>query len=376
MGVKVQAQLPQATGHVRNAWIWGVLLLAGLAWGSYSLLRHSHKPTDFAWQNWLDGTAGHALNQALRLPGHASLETAMTAARYRMLGDTGAQVALGCPEWLFYRDGLRPQPGTGDTPFEARKRMVLAWSQALQKDGIRTLVVAVPDKSRVESQHLCGLTVAPVLQARLVHWQQHLQSHGVDFVDLRAALQPPAEGAAFFRTDVHMNPWGARTAALAVGAAALPLLGGQVGAQVFETQTPEAATPLEGDLLVLAGLQHAPAGWRPAHDLVQIPVTSPVRAGGLLDESPPVEVLLAGSSNSLRSDFPGQLGQALGREVWNLSMDGGQFSGAFMQALQQRSTWPPSVKLVIWEFSENTLSLPLSSEELRMLAAIESPENQ
>ena len=376
MGVKVQEPAVQPSSHRLNAWIWGVLLSAGLIWGGASLLRHTYKPEDFVWKSWLDGTAGHALNQALRLPAHAALESAVAAVRYRVLGDTGAQVAMGCPEWLFYRDGLRMQSGTDNTPFEARKRMVTAWSASLQSAGIRTLLVAVPDKARIEAQHLCGLTVQPALQQRLEDWQQFLRSRNIDFVDLRPALQPPASGAAFYRTDVHMNPWGARAAAQAIAQAALSSFQGRVGEQQFETHTPTTQTEIEGDLLVLAGLQHAAPGWRPQRDHVYMPVTTPVRTGGLLDESPPVEVLLAGSSNGLRSDFPGQLGQALGREVWNLSMDGGQFAGAFMKALQQRSTWPDSVKLVIWEFSENTLSLPLNNDELHMLATIDALENQ
>ncbi|MCY0541654.1 hypothetical protein OVW21_26870, partial [Klebsiella pneumoniae] len=83
------------------------------------------------------------------------------------LGDTGAQVALGCPQWMFYRDGLRPQPGTGAAPFEARQRLLRHWTRQLQDKGIATLVVAVPDKSRIEADHLCGLPVAPVMLQRL-----------------------------------------------------------------------------------------------------------------------------------------------------------------------------------------------------------------
>ena len=99
---------------------------------------------------------------------------------------------------------------------------------------------------------------------------------------------------------------------------------------------------------------------------------APVRGGGLLDETPPVQVLLAGSSNGLRSNFAPQLGRALGQEVWNLSMDGGQFSGAMVAALKRRASWPASLRLVIWEFSENTLSLPLTDDEKAALKEMDA----
>lgn len=257
-------------GHRRNAWIWGALLLSGLAWGGWSLARHGPKAGELQLSAWLDGRAGTALNKGLRLPAQSSLETGQAALRYRLLGDTGAQVALGCPQWMFYRDGLRPQPGVGAAPFEARQRLLRHWTRQLQDKGIATLVVAVPDKSRIEADHLCGLPVAPVMLQRLDLWQQRLQADGIAFADLRPALQAQEQTQpVFFRTDVHMNAEGARAAALAVARAALPLLGGQRGSQAFEESAPGPLQPLPGDLLALAGLADAPAGWRPQRDEIR-----------------------------------------------------------------------------------------------------------
>jgi alginate O-acetyltransferase complex protein AlgJ len=126
-----------------------------------------------------------------------------------------------------------------------------------------------------------------------------------------------------------------------------------------------------GDLIVLAGLEHAPPAWRPALDREPQQSIAPLRSGGLLDDSAPVEVLLLGSSNGRRSLFAERLGNALGREVWNQSLDGGQFSGALLAAWPQRGQWPPSLKLVIWEFSEMALSLPLTDGEQAALAGID-----
>ncbi len=365
----------ETAGHRRNAWLWCAMLAAGLAWGGWTLHDNPPGPEVRTLAAWLDGRAGTALNKALRLPASAELATAQAALRYRLLGDTGHQVALGCPQWLFYRDGLRPASGASDAAFEARLRLARHWSRQLQQQGIATLVVAVPDKSRIEAAHLCGLPVADVMRQRLQLWQQRLRADGIAFADLRPALQGQARPM-FFRTDVHMNADGARAAALAVAQAALPLLGGQRGSQAFEESAPGPAQELPGDLLALAGLSDAPPGWRPTRDEVRPQAITPVRGGGLLDDAPPVQVLLAGSSNGLRSNFAPQLGRALGQEVWNLSMDGGQFNGAMAAALKRRASWPASLRLVIWEFSENTLSLPLTDDEkaaLQEMAAATPP---
>ena len=54
-------------------------------------------------------------------------------------------------------------------------------------------------------------------------------------------------------------------------------------------------------------------------------------------------------------------------------MDGGQFSGAMVKAFAQAERWPASLQLVIWEFSENTLSLPLTDDEKQALKQITTP---
>ena len=318
---------------------------------------------------WADGEAGQAINQALRLPIQNEGDLVGAALRYRLLGDTGDQVALGCPDWLFYRDGLRPQPGAGAKVFTDRVRLMQHWSQQMRAKGVQLLVVVVPDKSRIEQAHTCGLRYSEPMRARYGQWQQAMAEAKVPSVDLLPVLSAQ-DVPVFFRTDVHMNRIGAQRAADVVTAAALPLLGGQ-GGQAFEVGPLGAPKPRMGDLIVLAGLEHVGPAWRPSLDQEPEQVIAPVRSGGLLDDTPPVEVLLLGSSNGRRSLFAERLGHGLGREVWNQSMDGGQFSGALLAAWPQQATWPPTLKLVIWEFSEMALSLPLTEGEQKALAGID-----
>lgn len=353
--------------HRATAAVVAALLAVGLASGAWMLATAKVTAEQMALPAWLDGRAGHALNEALHLPIQGELDTMSSAVRYRLLGDLGSQVAMGCPDWLFYRDGLRPQPGVKGA-YEARVRLMQYWTGRLRQHGVQVLVVPVPDKSRVQADNLCGLSWSSAMRERLDDWQQALQKANVPYVDLRPTLAAGKEPR-FFHTDVHMNAVGAQAAADVVAQAALPLLGGR-GAQAFTVGAPGKPEPRMGDLIVLAGLEHAPPAWRPPLDQEPVQTITPVRSGGLLDETPAVEVLLAGSSNGRRSLFAERLGNQLGREVWNLSLDGGQYSGALLAAFKQEAKWPKTLKLVIWEFSEMALSLPLTEDERAVLAGL------
>ena len=324
---------------------------------------------DHQWTvgSWMDGHAGTQLNQALgALPKQAEITRWTAALHYRFLGDLGPQVVQGCPGWLFYRDGLRPQPGH-TAVFAQRMALARHWIDVLERAGVRVVVSVVPDKSRIEAKHLCGLRMSPILERRFGEFQQALMAERVPVVDLRPALS--ALPQAFYRTDVHMAPDGAQAAAGRVAEIALPLLGGS-GTQQFESRRGAALQPRMGDLIVLAGLEHVPDGWRPPIEHIVPERIEAVQAGGLLDEGPVAEVVLLGDSNGLRSEFAERLGRGLGRQIWNQSQDGGFFSGAMLSALARRSQWPSGIKVVVWQFSELSLSLPLSADEHRALAAL------
>ncbi|SIR40087.1 cell division protein FtsQ [Pseudacidovorax sp. RU35E] len=357
------APTPPDRRHIPFALVIGVLLAAGLLWGGWRLATADRG----AWQQ---AGAEAAMNRTLgALPGQSGWTRWGAGLRWRLLGDLGPQVAEGCPGWLFYRDGLRPAAGEAVAAAAYARRLALMrhWAQRLRAHGVQLVVATVPDKSRIEAAHLCGLPVSATMQARLDDWQQRLAAAGVRHVDLRPALTDLPQP--YYRTDVHMAPEGAEAAAAAIGRTALPLLGGP-GGQRFDDQRGAAPEPRMGDLIVLAGLEHLPEGWRPSLESFVPERIVPVASGGLLDAGPPAEVLLVGDSNGLRSEFPGRLGRQLGREVWTLSHDGGYFSGAMLAALAQQDRWPASLKLVVWTFSELSLSLPLSADEARAAAAL------
>jgi len=365
-----EAALPDRSAfwHRALAWAVAVLLITGLGMAVVALVRQTDNGEPFKWAGWRDGTLGHQIEGAIDVPYARTLHRWQAALRYRVLGDLGQQVREGCPGWLFYADGLRPPPAAAgqvrqvgvpgaDALLDARIATLHRYADALRKDGIRLVVVTVPDKARVEAQALCGLHQDARMTQRLAGWQQALDAAGVARVELLPALQQASP--AYFRTDVHWNASGAQAAANVIGAAVLPLLGGR-GEARFEHQQ-AAAEPRVGDLLTLSGLGDVPDAWRPAPDLVAAQTISAVHSGGLLDDAPPVEVMLAGSSFSRRSEFAGRLGEQLGREVWNLSLDDGQFDRAMQAMWDKRATWPKSVRVLVWEMSEDALHLPVKT---------------
>jgi len=312
---------------------------------------------------WRSGEAMHRIDRALDVPYAAAVRTTSAALRYRLLGDLGPQVREGCPGWLFYGAGLRPEPSAGagagaGVAMHDRLATLGAYADTLRRAGITLVVVTVPDKARVETQALCGLRQDPLMTARWNAWNQALTQANIAHVDLLTPLA--AARPVFYRTDVHWNARGAQVAADAVAAIVRASIvrasiGGD-GDQRFLVEHDSGVRARVGDLLRLAGLADAPDGWRPAPDIEMPETIRPVPSGGLLDETPPAQVLLAGSSFSRRSGFADRLGRALGREVWNVSVDDGRFDRALAASWAQRTHWPSSLRVVIWEMSEDALS--------------------
>lgn len=352
-------------GHRPLAWLVAFLLAMGCLAAVTSLVTQARDGKPFDLHGWRDGSLGHSMDRAIDVPYAPALHRWQDAVRYRVFGDLGRQVREGCPGWLFYADGLHAPVQAGqETPARADGSDVLTdariaslhhYADALRASGIRLVVVTVPDKSRVETEALCGLNQDARMTQRLAVWQRALDQSGVARVDLLPALQ--AARPAFFRTDVHWNARGAQAAAQVVGAAVLPLLGAAGDARF--THATEPAAPRIGDLLTLAGLADVPDAWRPAPDIVANETLQAQHSGGLLDAGPAAQVLLAGSSFSRRSAFAERLGERLGQEVWNVSLDDGQFDRALQSIWHDRANWPHSLRVVIWEMSEDALSVPL-----------------
>lgn len=354
------ADAPQRPAHRRVAAVWLALMAVGMAYAAVQLKGKDAVPAFNASSAWV-GKAARGVEENLQLPFKEPLETADAAWRYRMLGQLGPQVLQGCPGWLFYADGLRSPPGTDLAEAQAvRVQVMHKVASELRARGVQLLVVTVPDKSRIATRQLCGLSRPAPSQMQLQGFVQALDDAAVAHVDLRAALAEATLPLPYYRTDVHLDQAGAERAARAVADAAKPLLGGE-GTQEYTISEAASEQPRMGDLIVLAGLERAPNGWRPALD-TEVPQTiQMVASGGLLDDGPTARILLAGSSNSRRSNFAEQLGRHLHEPILNQSRDGGKFADAVLDVL--KTPLPEGLQLVVWELSEMSLLQPLSALE-------------
>jgi alginate O-acetyltransferase complex protein AlgJ len=344
---------------------------------------------------WFAATTGtllpHAVTRAGILDGTVSKELAsrmadtpigVGAARVqRVLGwltihDLGPRVRQGCPGWLFLRDELTVYPDA-DRHLATRAATVAAVQRALAQRGIALLVAVVPDKSRIEQRHLCGLDRPAALAPRLGQWTAQLEAAQVPDLDLAAALRS-VSGDAYFRTDTHWTQDGAGAAAQAV-AQRIRTMGVTLGASkpgYRVVEQPPAQRP--GDLVHLAGLDTLPLAWQPTPEIVAHrdyvhEAAAATSADDLFGDADLPDIAVIGTSYSTTSDFVPQIALELGTGVGNFAHEGAKFGGAARTyfASPAFSQTPP--KLIVWELDERDLQTPLEAEDAVVVPTVPSP---
>ena len=234
----------------------------------------------------------------------------------------------------------------------------------LAGEGVALLVAVVPDKARLEAAQLCGAPRAAEAVARLPDWLGLLRAQGVPALSLLEPLQ--AAAPAFWRTDTHWNQPGAAAsaAAIAQATATLPL----ARAEAFRTASAPEEANGPGDLLRLMSLDQVPDALRPAPDRQHQERTEAAgEAAGLLDETPPAEVVLLGSSYSVNANFHGRLQQALASTVASHAKAGGGFAGAAREYFAGTAWREARPKLLVWEIPERVVGQPIGAEEREFL---------
>jgi alginate O-acetyltransferase complex protein AlgJ len=237
----------------------------------------------------------------------------------------------------------------------------------LQARGIKLLMVVVPDKTRIEGDHLCGLHRPASFAQRVTNWQASLKGQGIATLDLTDTLANTA-GERYYRSDTHWNETGASAAAKTV-ATKLAGLGWATVAPAGEVALNPVRTARSGDLVHLAGLDGLPSLLRPALEQAQVTEVAPVAvvSDDLFGDSGTPGVALIGTSYSRNSNFVPFLAHRLGEPVANLAKDGGDFAGAataYFAGATFRDT-PP--KLVIWEIPERVIEMPVKDIERKWL---------
>ncbi|RVT96058.1 cell division protein FtsQ [Rhodovarius crocodyli] len=314
----------------------------------------------------LAGRTAGAINHVMahELPVDGWLRMAGGAVRYA-LGSGGPQVSVGCDDWLYLTEELRPWDGA-DAAMARRVAGIARLREALAERGILLLVTTSPDKARVHPEHLCGAPLSHQARGRHMAFLAAAEAQGLPVVDslpvLRAAR---VRGDTYLRTDSHWNRAGATAVAEAIARAASP--GAFRHEEGFRRIEPPAAEHA-GDLLRLMSLDTAPDWLRPLADTYSATsVQAPEAEGGLLDEAPVPEVVLLGSSYSLNGDFHGALQLALGTRVANFGQAGGGVSGGAMRYFASPAWRENPPRLVIWEVLERALGQPIGAEEAAFL---------
>ncbi len=287
--------------------------------------------------------------------------------QWNLTGDLGASVRGGCGDWLFLTDELDVYPDAAKSAL-FRAQLAGLLEQRLQQRGIKLLLVVVPDKTRIENAHLCGLQRAGGFDNRIVNWLATLKS--VATLDLTATLVA-TPGERYYHTDTHWNEAGANAAAQAVAKrlAELGWAGMTPGSQV--TLNP-VLSPRSGDLVHLAGLDGLPGYLRPKVEMAQVTRVTPVQVASddLFGDAGLPTIALMGTSYSRNSNFAPLLEHHLGEPVANVARDGGDFAGAaidFFAGSTFRSN-PP--KVIVWEVPERVIEAPLKEVERKWLTSL------
>ena len=357
--------------HRRAGWVLAWAMMGLLALGVWQAVGAISAPAawqrlraDLGWGAFLSGRTTRTVNHimAFDLPADAALREAGGVLRWNLFGSAGAAVRPGCAGWLFLTEELRPWPG-GDADLAARAAGVLRVAARLRGLGVRLVVAVSPDKALVEAGRLCGAPYSAQSSGRLARFTGLLAAGGVAAVDL---LTPLRAGDTYLRSDSHWTPEGAGLAARAIAAAVGDA--GLARTEGIRTGVGEPS-PRAGDLLRLMSLEQAPARLRPASDLVRMAETVvPAAEGGLLDDTPAVQVVLLGSSFSVNGDFDGQLQQALGARVANFAKAGGGASGSAMAYFASPAWRESRPRVVVWEILGRGLTQPIDAAERAFLS--------
>lgn len=372
--------VPRASARAWSERFQGALMIGVLAFGAWQGAAALMAPAAqrrlapvMDGSSVLAGRTAAAINyvEAHYLPADGLLRAGGGIFRWGLFRSGGPQVTVGCNDWLYLTEELRPWP-EADAHMKARADTLGRIASALAAKNIGLVVTLVPDKSRIERPTLCGAPRSAQAEARYGAFMDLLGQRSIPAVDLAAPFADMRrDRQVYYRTDTHWNQDGAALAAGLVAkaaASAVPDLDQQ--GYAFETRRAPALTAGPGDMLRLMSLDHVPDAalkLRPSPDLQNLDQTvqtaSPEDGGGLLDDGPGGQVVLLGSSYSLNANFQGRLQEALKAPVGNFAEAGGGFASAAKTYFKGGAFADHAPKLIIWEIPERVVGQPLDAAD-------------
>jgi SGNH hydrolase-like domain, acetyltransferase AlgX len=290
---------------------------------------------------------------------------------WRFLDDAGEKAVVGRHGWLFYRPSVRylieRETGAHESVAASPLAAIRSFRDQLQAQGIRLLVVPVPNKESIYPGMLAkraedaGVVVSE--QTRRLLGQ--LEQCGIEHVDLFEVFRRARQGERrsdprrlYLTQDSHWSPEGARLAAGAVARRVLELGTVKKGDHAYALRS--VTVRRHGDLVEMLQVQQIERALEPESlaclQVVQSDTRTPYR------DAPESEVLILGDSflRIYEQDEPGAAGfiahvaRELGLPLTAIVNDGGG-STLVRQALARRPTLLVKKRLVIWEFSERDI---------------------
>ncbi|WP_119307939.1 alginate O-acetyltransferase AlgX-related protein [Cohaesibacter haloalkalitolerans] len=293
------------------------------------------------------------------LPHRAPAVGLLGAARYLALGVGKKGVIVGDDEWFFTEEEFGPDINS-EPLIDRSVAEIAAVRNELGSRNIKLVVVPLPQKSDIYSEHLGSISDTSNAISQYRHFVSRLQSQGIEVVDTRSTMMSAkAEGQVFFKTDTHWTPLGAEKVAAAIEQEMI--LPADIDSKSFKLFSAED-TSFWGDLVnfvtgsdygELAGInQEHTRIWRAEEEVAD---NSAVDLFGS-DESFPVVLIGTSYSADTRWSFAEFLKKDLKADVLNLAEKAkgpGAPMYAFLQGEVLRDS-PPEV--VIWEFPTRYLA--------------------
>lgn len=361
-----QEQRVHARYRIATAIAFIAVMVGGL-WqitGALRMMERMDVPR--TWLDFAEGRTTGSLEKQMdhKLPARTNFIAFANGLRYALTGGAGEQVRSGRGDWLFLTDEIRFFPDARSNLL-SRMQLLGDLARKLGAQGVKLVVVLVPDKARVYEDRLSNGRYPAYNRSRYADALAALNEQGVAVVDLLSPLRRGAiQSDVYYHSDTHWNQAGAIIAAQAVAMA--------VGSKtldsprtIFVTKQAGDAVIRSGDLIRLMGVEELPRPFRPAADTEVVATTTQ----GSSDSSSAlfgdafVPVVLSGTSYSLRGNFHGYLQQALSVKVLNTAQDGGGFLQAMTAYLTDDAFRTSRPKILVWEIPERFVSANLEGEK-------------
>lgn len=263
-------------------------------------------------------------------------------------------LVLGKEDWLFRTaTDMLGSFGPDDNSLQLLRHL----TRALKEKGVQLMIVYVPTRGLLHHRFF------DEANARTYHYEQALANYrsaleriraqGILVADYSQLVSQTLSDDYYFKRDHHWSPFGAKVTARLVADYVTTEGPADFAAHSFVNR-PEGVYGREGTLqLAWKSLcnQQFLKQFVPYYVHERAATTAAASEDSLFSDDAVPEIALVGTSFSadLKFNFVGFLREYLHADITNLSIEGGGFDGALLQALNDPEFLRNPPKLLIWE---------------------------